>query len=95
MIGELRLKVDGMQKELHTQNKKLEDGASFANQFHNDLRTAVQVGTGAGVVRPLGSSPCPDTSGLLTRDSVFNETCGMHDKQQDGQSIATSSYRQN
>lgn len=43
MIGELRLKVDGMQKELHTQNKRLEEGASFAEHFHNDLRIAVQV----------------------------------------------------
>lgn len=43
MIGELRLKVDGMQKELHTQNKRLEEGASFAEHFHNDLRVAVQV----------------------------------------------------
>lgn len=43
MIGELRLKVDGMQKELHTQNKRLEEGARFAEHFHNDLRAAVQV----------------------------------------------------
>lgn len=43
MIGELRLKVDGMQKELHTQNKRLEEGARFAEHFHNDLRVAVQV----------------------------------------------------
>lgn len=43
MIGELRLKVDGMQKELHTQNKRLEEGARFAEHFHNDLRLAVQV----------------------------------------------------
>lgn len=45
MIGELRLKVDGMQKELHAQNKRLEEGARFARQFHNDLRVAVQVPT--------------------------------------------------
>lgn len=43
MIGELRLKVDGMQKELHTQNQRLEEGARFAEHFHNDLRVAVQV----------------------------------------------------
>lgn len=43
MIGELRLKVDGMQKELHSQNKRLEEGARFAEHFHNDLRVAVQV----------------------------------------------------
>lgn len=43
MIGELRLKVDGMQKELHAQSKRLEDGARFTDQFHNDLRMAVQV----------------------------------------------------
>lgn len=43
MIGELRLKVDGMQKELHTQNTRLEEGARFAEHFHNDLRVAVQV----------------------------------------------------
>lgn len=43
MIGELRLKVDGMQKELHEQNKRLEEGACFAEHFHNDLRIAVQV----------------------------------------------------
>lgn len=43
MIGELRLKVDGMQKELHTQNKRLEEGARFAEHFYNDLRVAAQV----------------------------------------------------
>lgn len=43
MIGELRLKVDGMQKELHSQNKRLEEGARFAEHFHNDLRMAMQV----------------------------------------------------
>ena len=43
MIGELRLKVDGMQKELQAQNKRLEEGARFSRQFHNDLRVAVQV----------------------------------------------------
>lgn len=43
MIGELRLKVDGMQKELHVQNKRLEEGGRFAKQFHNDLRAAMQV----------------------------------------------------
>lgn len=45
MIGELRLKVDGMQKELHTQNQRLEEGARFAEHFHNDVRAAVQVCT--------------------------------------------------
>lgn len=43
MIGELRLKVDGMQKELHAQTKRLQEGATFADHFHNDLRAAVQV----------------------------------------------------
>lgn len=43
MIGELRLKVDGMQKELQAQNSRLEKGARFARQFHSDLRVAVQV----------------------------------------------------
>ena len=43
MIGELRLKVDGMQKELHGQKDKLEEGARFHEEFRNDLRVAVQV----------------------------------------------------
>lgn len=45
MIGELRLKVDGMQKELMVQSKRLEEGTRFKDQFHSDLRAAVQVST--------------------------------------------------
>lgn len=43
MIGELRLKVDGMQKDLLAQSKRLEEGIQFNDQFHSDLRAAVQV----------------------------------------------------
>lgn len=45
MIGELRLKVDGMQKELMAQAKRLEEGTQFKDHFHSDLRAAVQVMT--------------------------------------------------
>lgn len=48
MIGELRLKVDGMQKELLAQSKRLEEGIRFNDQFHSDLRAAVQVSTQHG-----------------------------------------------
>lgn len=43
MIGELRLKVDGMQKELQTQKYRLEEGERFSKQFHSDLSAAAQV----------------------------------------------------
>lgn len=46
MIGELRLKVDGMQKELNAQSTKLEEGRRFNEQFQKDLNEVVQV-TGA------------------------------------------------
>lgn len=43
MIGELRLKVDGRQKELHAQTSRLEEARRFNEKFHQDLNAVVQV----------------------------------------------------
>lgn len=43
MIGELRLKAEGMQKEVKAQGEKLEEGDTFNRHFRADLRAAVEV----------------------------------------------------
>lgn len=63
MIGELRLNVDGRQKELHAQNTKLEEARRFNEKFHQDLNAVVQV-TGAPSLASMTAacipSPLPD-----------------------------------
>ena len=42
MIGELRLKMDGMQAEIEGQKVTLDSGASMISRFRTDLRECVQ-----------------------------------------------------
>ena len=44
MIGELRLKMDGMQRESGLQKRKITDGAAYLDRFKADLLATAQVG---------------------------------------------------
>ena len=43
MIGELRLKMDGMHRESAHQKTRVVSGDSYIQRFHSDLQAAAQV----------------------------------------------------